>query len=160
MEPTHPTDLTIGQAYGGLLKTFVEQHKLVENQVLTLEEAEKLLNHSCDAPKPLEIQDLLHRVSRAYTQNLRKELRPQLEANPVASPFASDKVRDFADDTANDAYAAGARTFYAYRVSRAVQQSSKVEHLILDQRVDDVREAGQRGSGRKDARHFRRQMGG
>ena len=71
MEPTPPTALTIGQAHGGLLKTFVEQHKLVENQVLTQEEAAKLLNHSCDAPKPLEIQDLLHRVDRHRNQLLR-----------------------------------------------------------------------------------------
>lgn len=57
----HP-DLTIGQAHGGLLKNLIEQHKLVENQVLSQEEAEKLLKHPYDAPKPLEIQDLLHRA--------------------------------------------------------------------------------------------------
>lgn len=73
--------MTIGQAHGGLLKTLLEQHKLVENQVLTPEEAEKLLNHPYDAPKPLEIQDLLRRAMTEVETQRRKQ--PQ-EVQPLA----------------------------------------------------------------------------
>jgi hypothetical protein len=57
--------MTIGQAHGGLLKSSIEEHKLIENQVLTPAEAQKLLNFSYNAPQPIEIQDLLSKVSRA-----------------------------------------------------------------------------------------------
>ena len=73
MEPTPHKDLTIGQAHGGLLKTLIEEHKLVENQVFTPEEAEKLLKHPYDAPKPLEIQDLLRRAMTEVKNQRRQQ---------------------------------------------------------------------------------------
>lgn len=113
MEPKHPTDMTIGQAFGGRLTEMTELHNLVENQVVTQEEAQKVLNYSFNKEQTWEIQDLLATMADYITLAERKRRR-QEAANPVKSPFASDKIRDLADDTANDAYAAGARTYYAY----------------------------------------------
>ncbi len=79
MEQTPHPDLTIGQAHGGLLRSYIEEHKLVENQVLSQEEAEKLLNHPYDAPKPLEIQDLLRRAM----DEVKRQRRLQALAHPA-----------------------------------------------------------------------------
>ncbi|MCF7786775.1 MAG: hypothetical protein K9N47_11680 [Prosthecobacter sp.] len=65
--------LTIGQAHGGLLKNLIEQHNLVARQVLTQEEAEKLLKHSVHQPKPDSLVQLLERVVAATRTPARQE---------------------------------------------------------------------------------------
>lgn len=65
MEQTPQPDLTIGQARGGRLKTLIEQHNLVARQVLTQEEASRLLNHSVNQPVPPPLADLLDKVIAA-----------------------------------------------------------------------------------------------
>ena len=87
MEPKHPTDMTIGQAHGGLLKKTIERLNLVENQVLTQEEASLLLNYSVNKSQTWQVQDLLERVSQAYTQKRREELRAELATNPDPNPL-------------------------------------------------------------------------
>ena len=73
MEPTLQQDLTLGEIGGGYLKSLIEQHNLIENQVLTQEEAEKLLNHSYSVPEPPEIEDCLRRVMDATEAQRRQE---------------------------------------------------------------------------------------
>jgi hypothetical protein len=82
MEPTPQQDLTIGLAHGGLLKNLIEQHNLVARQVLTPEEAGKLLNHSVHEPKPDSLVQLLERVIAAT--------RSPATTAPAASPSVVD----------------------------------------------------------------------
>jgi hypothetical protein len=65
MEQTPQQDLTIGQAHGGYWKDLIAQHNLVERQVLTQEEASKLLNHSVDQPIPTDLAQVLDRCLAA-----------------------------------------------------------------------------------------------
>ncbi len=85
MDTTLPKDLTIGQAFGGLLTTMIERHNLVENQVLTQEEAQKVLNYSFDKRQTWEVQDLLARVSDYVTLAERRR-RKQEAASPAPAP--------------------------------------------------------------------------
>jgi hypothetical protein len=162
MEPTPPQDLTIGQAHGGLLKNLIVEHKLVENQVLTPEEAEKLLMHPFDAPKTWEIRDLLHRTMTEVERQRRQSPAPLPQSMPEAAPVSpnpeiyaelrkagrlessdhnhplaadqvlhsSNRLRDIADDLANEAYAAGDRSFYAY-----LQRMKEI--LLLNEGFED-----------------------
>jgi hypothetical protein len=68
MEQTPQPDLTIGQAHGGHWKDLIEQHNLVARQVLTPEEASKLLNHSVDQPIPADIAKVLDRCLHATSK--------------------------------------------------------------------------------------------
>ena len=65
MEQTPQQDLTIGQAHGGYWKKLIERHNLIERQVLTQEEASKLLNQSVDQPIPADVAQVLDRCLAA-----------------------------------------------------------------------------------------------
>ena len=80
MEQTPQQDLTIGQAHGGYWKDLIEQHNLIARQVLTQEEASKLLNHSVHQPVPPPLTDLLDKVIAAIRRpapSARPPLRPR-----------------------------------------------------------------------------------
>jgi hypothetical protein len=62
------------------LKTLIEQHNLVARQVLTQEEASKLLNPSVHQPVPPPLADLLDKVIAAIRRpapTARPPLRPR-----------------------------------------------------------------------------------
>ena len=83
MESTPQQDLTIGQAHGGYWKKSIEQHNLVARQVLTKEEASKLLNHSVHQPVPPTLADLLDKVIAATRRPAPH--RPPAATAPAAS---------------------------------------------------------------------------
>ena len=85
MEQTPQQDLTIGQAHGGYFKTLIEQHNLIERQVLTQEEASKLLNHSVFQPTPANLAQIMDRVLHATAKKPTPSLQPTTSSSASRS---------------------------------------------------------------------------